>query len=86
MADLETFVSSGFCWPHFLNVNVQSMDFAAASTDDADQISAGKHEYSQDSHSVALMDFCSDMFWIIYDHPRFWWVMQKTISQEDSSS
>lgn len=80
-------VSSGFCWPHLLNVHVQSMDFAAASTDDADQISAGKHEYSQDSHSVALMDFC---FWDFFmDHlwsSIFWSVIQKIRSQEDSSS
>ena len=80
-------VSSGFCWPHLLNVHVQSMDFAATSTDDADQISAGKHEYSQDPHSVALIDFrfwdlLMDDFW----SSIFWWVMQKIRSQEDSSS
>lgn len=80
-------VSSGFCWPHLLNVHVQSMDFAATSTDDADQISAGKHEYSQDPHSVALIDFCfwdllMDEFW----SSIFWWVIQKIRSQEHSSS
>ena len=80
-------VSPGFCWPHLLNVHVQSMDFAATSTDDADQISAGKHEYSQDPHSVALIDFrfwdlLMDDFWSTI----FWSVMQKIRSQEDSSS
>lgn len=45
--------ATGFCRPHLPNVNVQSVDTAATSTNDADEIGPGKHEYSQNTHSVA---------------------------------
>lgn len=45
--------ATGFCRPHLPDVNVQSVDTATTSTNDADEIGPGKHEYSQNTHSVA---------------------------------
>ena len=55
---------SGFCRPHLSDVNVQSVDAAAASTHDADEISPGEHEYPENPYSATshnslrLIDDC----------------------------